>query len=92
MLLMKKQITEIEREIIEKSNRTTSATIAGSTSETTTSSSITQTMQSVYRPGSVIPAITVSLSSQVNTVSEKPAVVEPQTDDIDLDSLDPLGN
>jgi hypothetical protein len=93
---MKKQITEIEREITEKSNRPISATMcitstSSSLSETTTS--ITQTAssisQSTFKLGSVVP--TVNLSSQNNSTCGNPIIIESGENDIDLELLDPLG-
>lgn len=86
---MKKQITEIEREIIEKSNRSTSTMV---TSTTTPAVPTSSTSQPTYKPGSVVPAVTVSLPSQHNAATDKQIVVEPRTEDIDLESLDPLGD
>lgn len=85
---MKKQITEIEREIIEKSNRTLSTTITTSSSPAVSAASLTS--QSNYKSVINVPLTTLSNqhSSSVNAEKQN---VDPRTADIDLESLDPLG-
>lgn len=97
---MKKQITEIEREITEKSNRPISATAinppttSSSSSDVTMSAAVTASessvSQSTFKPGSVVPS--VNLSSQNNSNCSNPIIIESKTNDIDLELLDPLGS
>jgi len=99
---MKKQITEIEREITEKSNRPITMTAVNdnnscasalSPSETTSTVVVTAPASSVspstFKPGSVVPS--VNLSSQINSTCPNPIIIESRPTDIDLELLDPLG-
>ncbi|XP_065207556.1 protein lin-10-like isoform X2 [Planococcus citri] len=84
VLLMKKQITEIEREIIEKSNRSTACSVSSTTTAPITVSSISQ---SNFTPQSAnVPSTSLSVhSAGIDKISESR-----NNADIDLDSLDPL--
>lgn len=78
---MKKQITEIEREIIEKNSRSVVSTAASTTAPITVSS----TSLSNYTQSVNVPSTSLSVhSTSVDKISES------HSTDIDLDSLDPL--
>lgn len=96
---MKKQITEIEREIIEKSNRSTSFPTAGSSSvaaaasvAAVSASSGSQTNYTQQQSTSNVPSSSLSASTAAHmTTVEKVVAESSRNADIDLDSLDPLG-
>lgn len=81
---MKKQITEIEREIIEKGNRSSSVAVSSSTPAVTTVATISQSTNCKVTSSSSLT------TNQFNVPTEK-QTVDSRTADIDLESLDPLG-
>lgn len=84
VLLMKKQITEIEREIIEKGNRSSSVAVNSSTTPVTTVAAVSQSTNCKVTSSSSLT------NNQFNVPAEK-QTVDSRTADIDLESLDPLG-
>ncbi len=85
---MKKQITEIEREIIEKSNRCTPAATTTTTSSAATVTTVSAASQANYKPSS--NSTSAISGNQHNATAEK-QTVNSRNADIDLESLDPLG-
>lgn len=81
---MKKQITEIEREIIEKVNRCSSVAVNSSTPAVTTVAAVPQSTNCKVTSSSSLT------NNQFNVPTEK-QTVDSRTADIDLESLDPLG-